>query len=209
MITAGCARVRELLPLYLEHEAGPDEALTTASHLVSCGACALEARRQMKLSAALRKLTAPVPSPDVSSGVMARLRRMKSDAAATSALKWSAISSVIAAFVLRVSIPAPVWQGGLRILARLGELMDLDTLLGPFFEQMARLLPNPASLLVGPALGGLLPSAPGGSGPSAGWIAGIVVGAGALALLGVLLLTGALLAARPIMGPRRRVRPRF
>ncbi|MBI3449545.1 MAG: hypothetical protein HY049_11605 [Acidobacteria bacterium] len=209
MSTAGCARTRELLPLYLEHEAGPADALTTASHIVTCGDCADEAERQKEVSAALRRMAAPIPSPDVSSGVMARLRRMKSAAGATSALKWSAISSVIAAFVLRVSIPAPVWQGGLRMLARLGELMDLDTLLGPFFEQMARLLPNPASLLVGPAFGGLLPSASGTSGPSAGWLAGVLLGAAALTLIGALFLTGAVLAARPIIASRRRVRPRF
>src|SRR5262249_15134591 len=126
---AACARVKSLLPFYLEHETGPVDALETAMHLVSCDECAAEADRSRSLTAALRDLAPAAPPRDFAPGIMSRLRRLKSAASTPRAAKWSAIALILGLVLLKGLVPTPAWKTGLRTLARLGELLDLDFLL--------------------------------------------------------------------------------
>jgi len=166
-----CARLRQRIPLYLEHETDPAEALEIATHLLRCRSCAIEARTGRAVEAALKQLPRPAPEKDIASGVMTRLRRLKERGASDGALKWSALSLLLGYLLLEISIPTPVWQTGLRALARLGELIDLDFLLSRVMEGISRFLPAPSTFLMelfgtGSLLRGSPSLAAAGSGPA-------------------------------------------
>jgi hypothetical protein len=64
-------------------------------------------------------------------------------------LKWSAVSLLLGYLLLEISLPVPAWQTGLRALARLGELIDLDFLFSRVIDGVSRFLPAPSTLLQG------------------------------------------------------------
>ena len=144
MKTRACAKTRSLLPFYLENEVDPAEALDAASHLARCERCAALAERERKVLRALRSLEAPAPPRDLASGVMTALRALKRRAANSRALKWAAVASVIIFMVFDLTHWRPQAAAGLRFLARLGELMNLDGIAGRIAEFAARLLPPPS-----------------------------------------------------------------
>src|SRR5262249_42234132 len=142
---SSCARLREVLPLYLEHEVDPAEALEAARHLASCEACSAEADRGRAVTAALRHLAEPAPRTDLSAGVMARLRVLRARAAGSAALKWSAIGMIVGFILAEAALPTPVRRFGIRLLTTLGELIDADYLVSRLLDSASRLLPSPSS----------------------------------------------------------------
>jgi len=194
MSVGACANVRSLLPLYLEHEADPAEALEAASHLLRCSDCSAEADRERDVIRALRSLDAPEPPRDIASGVLGRLRGLKAKVGSSAALKWSAIVGVLAFLLLRLSVPDHSWGTGVRFLARLGELIDLDLLLDRLLDTASRFLPSPSSLVGG------FPGADGGIGGAPAmpghWIAPMAVLLIASSLLCALLVGGAIFLSR-------------
>jgi len=144
-----CGRTRRLLPFHLEHETEPAQALETAQHLLRCDDCAVEASRGRAMTMALRALPLPAPPRDLAPEIMSRLRRLKKGAPATSAAKWSAVGLLLALLLLRGLLPSPAWRTGLRALARLGELIDLDFLVDRLMDAFSRLLPSPSTFFDG------------------------------------------------------------
>jgi hypothetical protein len=136
-----------MAPLCLEHEAGPAEALETAAHLAACGACAASAEADRRLNAALRGLVDPAPRRDVAAPVLAALRRARPALPRGRALKWSAIGLAAVALTLDGTGPSPRTAAGLRMLARLGELVDLDGLLDRIGDGLAKIVPAPSRAL--------------------------------------------------------------
>ena len=147
MSISTCDRALRIIPLYLEREADPIDSLETATHLVRCDACAVEADRERAVIAALKELSTPAPPKDIAAGVMARLRRLKARVASEEVLKWSAVSILLGYLLLGTSVPTPVWESGLRVLARLGELLDLDFLFSRIMDGFSHFLPAPSSFL--------------------------------------------------------------
>lgn len=197
MSASSCARARQALPLYLEHEADPAEALETAAHLVRCDGCAAEADRGREVTAALRNLADPAPPRDIAAGVMARLRRLREKSAPGGALKWSAVGALTGLLFLEGSLPTPVRETGLRLLARIGELIDLDFLYSRLIDSVSRFLPSPSSLFQGLAGAGSSPSAlPALVAPDHA-AALLLLSAAAVAVLSGLLIAGAAAIVRP------------
>jgi anti-sigma factor RsiW len=149
MSSASCVRTLRLIPLYLDHEADPLEAIEIATHLLRCGACALETERARAVAAGLKEALSTTREPDIASGVMGKLRKMKRHVASGGALKWSALSILLGYMLLEISLPVPAWQTGLRALARLGELVDLDFLFSRVIDGISRFIPAPSTLLEG------------------------------------------------------------
>lgn len=172
---ATCARIREILPAYIEKEAGPAETLQAASHIASCTGCADEARRGAVVldflrpgkSAASRRNAAAgdtaagdVAAGDLAAGVVAALKRMKPRTTDRRALKWSAIGLFGALMAADLTRPRPLLGAPLRALQRAGDVFDLDLIAGRVLDSMAGFLPSPSSLVdmaggaAGPALAG-------------------------------------------------------
>ena len=192
MIGRSCEWTRERIAAYLEHEAGPAEALEIAAHLGRCAMCADETARERELLRALRSMPSPAPRTDVASGVMKRLREVRAALPARRALKWSALG-LLGLLLLDGLRPGSPTRSGIRTLSRLGELIDCQTLAGRLLDLLPDLLPAATGLadLPGAATGGAASS------PLGPWVGAAVIllsGAALLALLSGVALVGWLLA---------------
>lgn len=209
MNTGSCARTRGLLPLYVEGEASPAEAFEAASHLAGCAACSTEESRDRSLLSALKSMRRPDPPRDIARGVTEALRKVRERLPAARALKWSAISLLVVLLLLDCSRSDPGSILSLQLVVRLGELMNLDAVVGRLSDLFAKLLPAP-SQLPELALGTGAALAGGSQVMSAPAVLALFVGATLLLLVaGCLLAFGGAIVAGPALDRRRRLLRRF
>ena len=141
-----CAGAHALIPLYVDHDVQPAEALEIASHLASCPRCAEETERERRIVGALGAPPAPCAERDIAENVISRLRRIRKTLPAPRALKWSALGILAALIVLDGLRPGSPTRQGIQLLTRLGELSDIDSLATRVIGLLPHLGPSTTSL---------------------------------------------------------------
>jgi len=199
MKTATCARVRSEIPFYLENESDPFEALEMARHLGSCDSCAEEASRDRRALSALRAIAHPTPPRDIAGGALRALKRLRETAVDHAALKWTALGLMLACLAAHASLRFRGSGDGLRLVEKIGELVDVNLLLGRVLEFFYRFLPSASRVIEGMIGGSPLAD---GAGPAPPHFAVLIFLSGAI--LASLLLSGALLAGSLLASGRAR-----
>jgi hypothetical protein len=149
---AACARARARIPFYLEGEVQPYEALETASHLATCDRCTEEVAKGQEVLDALRDLQEPEPPGDIAAGIVSTLRRLRDGltgpVAGRAALKWGALgfAAIAAALHFTTGISAPAL--GVRMVCRLGEMLNLESLIDRALSFVGRFIPSPAGTVL-------------------------------------------------------------
>lgn len=201
-----CTRARALIPFYLEGEVQPFEALETATHLSECSACAAESARGRRVLEGLRSLRAPVPSRDVAEGVLGVLRRVREGMTAGRALKWSALGIIATGVLLNAVTARPAPGVTVRMLTRLGEILNLDGFFDRIVDLFSRIMPSPTGILdaiSAPAVQGGAASIP----PHLAAAITLLAGALLIALLSGCAMLGGLLVERLRSGEPKPSRP--
>lgn len=203
-----CTRARALIPFYLEGEVQPLEALETATHLSECSACAAESARGQRVLEGLRSLRPPAPSRDVAEGVLGVLRRVREGMTAGRALKWSALGIIVTGALLHMVTARPAPGFTVRMLTRLGEIINLDGLFDRIADLFSRIMPSATGFLDvisggAPAVGGGAASIP----PQLAAAVTLLAGALLIALLSGCAMLGGLLVGRLRSGAPNTSRP--
>ena len=142
MKTLACAGARRLIPSHLENEAAPLDSLRVASHLASCERCSREAEAHAAILERLRDMGPPRPRRDIAAAVLDSLRALRSSVPGRRALKWSALGILAVVFLLPGLAPGGNESLGVRFLSRLGEIIDLQAIVGGLLGLLPSLVPS-------------------------------------------------------------------
>lgn len=122
------------------------EALETATHISNCSGCAEEESKSRKVLDALRSMGSIEAPGNIASGVVASLRRLRNSldkpVGGRAALKWGALSIAALCATLHFSTDFSPPALGLRMITRLGEMLQLDSLIQRIFTIAGKFIPS-------------------------------------------------------------------
>lgn len=142
MKNLACAEAIRLIPSHVENDAAPLDSLRVASHLASCERCSHEAGAHATILERLRNLEPPRPRRDIAAAVLDSLRALRISVPGRRALKWSALGILAAVFLLPGLAPGGGESLGVRFISRLGEIIDLQAIVGGLMGLLPSLVPS-------------------------------------------------------------------